>query len=133
MLILYFKPLATVTDFAICHMTLFGCRPGGEVRHFSDPDSELIIFKSDVSATYRQMPMHFLYQLLTIITVDNERCIDWCNNFGNRGAQKIWQSFMSLVMWILVFKCGLKYLKCYTDNVFSFSVAGNLNFYPPYQ
>jgi len=30
-LILYFKPLATATDFAICHVTLFGCRP---VRHF---------------------------------------------------------------------------------------------------
>jgi hypothetical protein len=32
--ILYFKLLATTTDFAICHMTLFGCRPGGEVQHF---------------------------------------------------------------------------------------------------
>ena len=39
---------------------------------------------------------------------------------------------MSLVMWILVFKCGLIHLKCYTDDVFSFSTAGNLTFYPPY-
>jgi len=108
---------------------------GSSLRSFraSDPDSELIVFMSDVSAAYRQMPMHVLYQLLTIITVDNERRVDRCNNFGNRGAQKIWQSFMSLVMWILVFKRGLKYLKCYTDDVFSFSVAGNLSFYPPYQ
>ena len=68
------------------------------------PNSELVIFKSDVAAAYHQMPMHFLYQLLTVITVDNERRVDRCNNFGNRGSQKIWQSFMSLVMWILVFK-----------------------------
>ena len=40
---------------------------------------------------------------------------------------------MSLVMWILVFKHGLKHLKCYTDDVFSFSAAGNLVFYTPYQ
>jgi hypothetical protein len=40
---------------------------------------------------------------------------------------------MSLIMWILVFKCGLKHLKCYTDNVYSFSLAGNSAFYPPYQ
>ena len=39
---------------------------------------------------------------------------------------------MSLIMWILVFKCGLKHLKCYTDDVFSFSTAGNLAFYAPY-
>ena len=39
---------------------------------------------------------------------------------------------MSLVMWILVFKRGLKHLKCYMDNVFSFSTTSNLTFYAPY-
>ena len=39
---------------------------------------------------------------------------------------------MSLVMWILVFKHGLKHLKCYTNDVFSFSAANNLMFYAPY-
>ena len=39
---------------------------------------------------------------------------------------------MSLVMWILVFKRGLKHLKCYTNDVFSFSTAGDLAFYAPY-
>ena len=76
--------------------------------------------------------LHFLYQLLTIITVNNERCIDWCNNFGNRGSQKIWQSFLSLIMWTLVFKRGFKHLKCYTNDVFSFSAAGNLAFHSSY-
>jgi hypothetical protein len=108
---------------------------GSSLRSFktTDLNSELIVFKSDVSTAYRQMPMHFLYQLLTIITVDGEHRVDRCNNFGNRGAQKIWQSFMSLVMWILVFKRGLKHLKCYTDDVYSFSLARNSAFYPPYQ
>ena len=35
-------------------------------------------------------------------------------------------------MWILVFKRGLKHLKCYTNNVFLFSTTGNLTFYAPY-
>ena len=96
------------------------------------PNAKLVIFKSDVGAAYHQMPMHFLYQLLTIITVNNECRVDCCNNFGNRGSQKIWQSFMSLVMWILVFKRGLKHLKCYMDDNFSFSTDGNLTFYSPY-
>src|ERR1700722_10148037 len=106
---------------------------GASLRSFKakDPISELEVFKSDVATTYRQMLMHFLYQLLTIITVNNERQVDHCNNFGNRGAQKIWQSFMSLLMWILVFKCGLKNLKCYTDNAYSFSRVGDSTFYEP--
>jgi len=95
-----------------------------------NPNSELVVFKSDVGAAYRQMPMHFLYQLLTIITVNSECRVDRCNNFGNRGVQKFWQSFMSLIMWILVFKRGLKHLKCYTENVYSFSVANFLSTLP---
>ena len=39
---------------------------------------------------------------------------------------------MSLIMWTLVFKWGLKHLKYYTDNIFSFSAAGNFAFYSPY-
>jgi hypothetical protein len=63
---------------------------GSSLKSFKtkDPNFELIVFKSDVGATYRQMPMHFLYQLLTIIMVDYEHCVDCYNNFGNRGAQK---------------------------------------------
>jgi hypothetical protein len=100
-------------------------------RH-TDPTSELQMFKSDVCAAYRQMPMHPLFQILTIITVNGERRVDRCNNFGNRGSQKIWQSFMSLVVWILVFKRGLKQLKCYVDDIFSFSKVDDIVFYRPY-
>ena len=76
--------------------------------------------------------MHPLYQIMMIITVNNEHHVDRCNNFGNRASQKIWQSFISLVMWILVFKCGLKRLKCYVDDKFSFSRVGDVAFYEPY-
>ena len=78
------------------------------------------------------MQMYPLFQILTIITVDNEHCVDRCNNFRNRGSQKIWQSFVSLVIWILVFEQGLDQLKCYVDDIFSFSKVGDMDFYWPY-
>jgi len=67
---------------------------GTSLRSFrrAHPTSELQMFKSDVGTAYRQMPMHPLFQILTIITVDDEHRVDRCNNFGNRGSQKIWQS-----------------------------------------
>jgi hypothetical protein len=59
---------------------------GTSLRSFKfkaeDSVSKLEIFKSDVGATYQQMPMHFLYQLFTIITVNSERQVDCCNNWG---------------------------------------------------
>jgi hypothetical protein len=39
---------------------------------------------------------------------------------------------MSLVIWILVFKRGLKQLKCYVDDIFSFSKVDDIAFYRPY-
>ena len=51
---------------------------GVSLRAFraKNPETNLVIFILDVGAAYCQMLMHFLYQLLTIITVNNERCID---------------------------------------------------------
>jgi hypothetical protein len=37
-----------------------------------------------------------------------------------------------LVMWILIFKPGLKRLKCYINDKFSFSRVGDVAFYEPY-
>ena len=93
-----------------------------------DLGSDLILFKSDIAATYCQLPMQPLYQILQIITVDRQRYIDRNNNFGGWASQIIWQLFISLVVWILVFKCGLKQVKCYINNIFSVGTAPYLVF-----
>jgi hypothetical protein len=51
---------------------------GTSLRSFKAEDSvsKLEVFKSDVGTAYRQMPMHFLYQLFTIITINSERRVD---------------------------------------------------------
>ena len=109
---------------------------GDSIRAFraSQPDglAPLILWKSDVAAAYRQIPMHPLWQIKQAVCIDNHFCIDRCNNFGGRASQKIWWSFMSLVLWIAVFKRHLRALKCYVDDNFSFSISGDLELYPPY-
>lgn len=44
----------------------------------------LVVFKSDVSQACRRLPMHPLWQLKQVITVNNSRYVDRCNNFGER-------------------------------------------------
>jgi hypothetical protein len=92
----------------------------------------LVLWKSDVAAAYRQMPMHPLWQIKQAVQINDQFSIDRCNNFGGRASQKIWWSFMSLVLWIAVFERFLHALKCYVDDNFSFSISGDLELYPPY-
>ena len=97
-----------------------------------DLDSDVVLFKSDISATYLQLPMHPLYQILQVVTINGPWYVDQDNNFRGWASQIIWQSFISLVVWILIFECGLKWVKCYIDNIFSVSMAQDLTWYPPY-
>jgi len=93
----------------------------------------LTLWKSDVAAAYRQMPMHPLWQIKQIINIGGQFSVDRCNNFGGRASQKIWWSFISLVLWIAVFKRSLRALKCYVDDHFSFCITGDLEFYNKYE
>jgi hypothetical protein len=50
------------------------------------PDSKLVLFKSDVSAAYRRLPLHPLWQIKQIVTIDDIRHVDRCTSFGGRGS-----------------------------------------------
>ena len=96
------------------------------------PNADLILYKSDVSTTYRQLLMHPLYQILQIVTVGSQRYIDRSNNFGGHASQIIWQSFMSLLIWILAFMCSIGTLKCYINDAFLVARAEDICWYEPY-
>ncbi|KAH7903895.1 hypothetical protein BJ138DRAFT_1188331 [Hygrophoropsis aurantiaca] len=97
------------------------------------PHDILMMFKSDVSAAYRRMPMHFLWQIKQVVTGPNgQRHLDRCNNFGGTGSPKVWISFICLVIWIAIFVKYIEDLKVYMDDSFSFDFDGNFQFYPPY-
>ena len=60
------------------------------------------LFKSDVSAAYRQIPMHPLWQLKQVNTFEGMRHVDCNMTFGSQSAPKIWCSFFGLVVWITI-------------------------------
>jgi hypothetical protein len=93
---------------------------------------KLELFKSDVKSAYRQMPMHPLWQIKQAVTVDGKHHIDRCNTFGNRAGGRIWDSFISLVLWIGSEVKGIHDLYGYVDDDFSWEFKNNKRFYRPY-
>lgn len=97
------------------------------------PGTKLILFKSDVSAAYRRLPLHPLWQVKQIITVDGFRHVDRCTSFGGRGSCRDYTAFMGLVLWIAIFIKLISDLFGYIDDNFGFDEEGNVLWYEPYQ
>ncbi|KIJ29249.1 hypothetical protein M422DRAFT_188756, partial [Sphaerobolus stellatus SS14] len=57
--------------------------------HFQYGQPLAYLFKSDYSEAFRRIPMHVLWQIRQIVTVDGARHIDRCLVFGNHGAPNI--------------------------------------------
>ncbi|KAI0037986.1 DNA/RNA polymerase, partial [Auriscalpium vulgare] len=98
-------------------------------RHGSIP---IWLWKSDVQQAYRRIPMHPLWQLRQIVTVNGVRRVDRCNNFGGRASAKLWCAFMSLVLWIGVNVMLIEALLAYIDDSYSFDLSAHLMYYAPY-
>lgn len=96
-------------------------------------DIPLVLFKTDVSQAYRRLPMHPLWQLRQVVTIHGFHHVDNNNNFGNRGAGRLWITFFGLVLWIAVFIKFICDLFAYVDDAFSWEFASEVMFYPPYK
>ncbi|KAF7984094.1 hypothetical protein HWV62_17672 [Athelia sp. TMB] len=101
-------------------------------RAIHGPDAVFVVFKSDVSAAYRCIPMSPLWQLFQIITIDLMRHVDHCNNFGNRGAGGLWGTFFGLVIWIAIYIRLILDLFAYVDDSYSWDLAERMRLYAPY-
>ena len=84
----------------------------------SHPTTSLVMFKSDVSAAYRRLPLHALWQIKQMATIDGIRHVDRCTSFGGRGSCRSYTAFMGLVLWIAIFIKSLADLFGYIDNNF---------------
>ena len=80
------------------------------------PDEELLIFKSDISDAYRHLPMHPLWQIKQINTIQKQRHVDRRNCFGGKGSGSLFVAFNSLVTWIGKKVCCVTDLGTYSDN-----------------
>ena len=90
------------------------------------------MFKSDVSAAYRRLPLHPLWQIKQIVTIDGIRHVDRNTSFGGRGSCRDFTAFIGLVIWIAIFIKFLTDLFGYIDDNFSFDEEGNVLWYQPY-
>ena len=64
------------------------------------PDEELVVFKSDISDAYCNLPMHPLWQIKQVNTIQKQCHIDCQNSFGGKGSGLLFISFNALVTWI---------------------------------
>ena len=97
------------------------------------PVTPLVMFKSDVAAAYRQLPLHPLWQIKQVVTIDGIRHVDHNTAFGGRGSCRGYTAFMGLVLWIAIFIKMLLDLFGYIDDNFSFEEEGRVSWYAPYQ
>jgi hypothetical protein len=95
-------------------------------------DVRLVLFKTDVSQAYRRLPVHPLWQLRQVVTINGSHHVDNNNNFGNRGAGRLWVTFFGLVLWIAVVLLLILDLFAYVDDAFSWEFANDVTYYPPY-
>jgi hypothetical protein len=93
----------------------------------------IVLFKTDVSQAYRRLPVHPLWQLRQVVSIQGSFHVDNNNNFGDRGAGRLWVTFFSLVIWIAVFVKHIHDLFAYVDDAFSWEFADRVTFYHPYQ
>jgi hypothetical protein len=96
------------------------------------PKRKLCLFKSDVKSAYRQLPVHPLWQIKQVVTIDGQRHVDRCNTIGNRGGGWNWDSVASLVNWIGTEKKKIPLLG-YVDDNFGWEFEGNKKYYKPYK
>jgi len=86
-----------------------------------------------MSQAYQHLPMHPLWQLHQIDTINNSHHVNNNNNFGNRGAGRLWITFFGLVLWIVVVIKHIEDFFAYIDDAFSWEFADSTSYYHPYK
>jgi hypothetical protein len=97
------------------------------------PDEELTLFKSDISDAYRNLPMHPLWQIKQINTIQQQRHVDCRNCFGGKGSGALFILFNSLVTWVAKNEYEILDLGTYSDDSFGVDFEKTLTYYEPYR
>jgi hypothetical protein len=108
---------------------------GASLRAFrkaNGDDVQLVMWKSDIEAAYRNLWLVKQWQAKQTVTLGDKRHVDHCNCFGNRSSYKIFLSFYCLVAWIAEYIKLIRHLKTYVDDNASFGLAGDVLYYEPY-
>ena len=90
------------------------------------PGRQVILWKSDVAKAFLNLPVHPIWQLRQMVTVDELVHIIWRLVFGNRGSPKIWCAVSGLICWISVVRLELEGTEVYMDDYFGWDFSDNL-------
>jgi hypothetical protein len=101
-------------------------------REVKGDDVELVMWKSDIEAAYRNLWLSKEWQAKQTVTVGDKRYVDHCNCFKNHSSYKVFLSFSSLVAWIAESVKQIPHLKAYVDDNTSFGLVGDILYYEPY-
>ena len=96
------------------------------------PNEKLVLFKSDILDAYRNLPMHPLWQIKQVNTIQGQRHVDRCNCFGGKGSGSLFIAFNSLVTWVGKNEYHIPDLGTYSDDSFGVELAKNMILYEPY-
>jgi hypothetical protein len=96
------------------------------------PDANLVLFKSDIAEAYRLLPVHPLWQIKQVNTIQGHRHVDRRNCFGGKGSGSLFISFNALSTWIAKNEYDLPNLATYSDDSFGIELMDNFEFYAPY-
>ena len=101
-------------------------------QHRTKPSQSWVIYKSNISEAYHLLPMHPLWQIKQIVTIDRQWDVDHNNCFGGRGSPAIYISFSSLVTWITQHVELIEDIWTYMDDSFSIDKE-NILWYHKYE
>lgn len=92
----------------------------------------LTLWKSDITHTYRLLPMSQFWQLKQVITIDEKHYVDQNLAFRSSGSPGIFISFNSLIAWITKYVKEIEYILDYVDNSSGCNLHGDTLYYEPY-
>ncbi|CAL1707907.1 unnamed protein product [Somion occarium] len=93
------------------------------------PDIPFILYKSDVSSAFLNLPAHPIWQLRQIVVVDKNMHIVRRLVFGNRASPRIWCALSGLLCWIAIHHLQISGIFVYMDNFYGWEFANDLVFF----
>ncbi|KAJ3567810.1 hypothetical protein NP233_g6124 [Leucocoprinus birnbaumii] len=102
-------------------------------KHKANPKKGIILWKSDISEAYRMIPVHPLWQIKQVNTIDDVRYIDHCNAFGGRRSGDIFIGVNSSILWAAEHVGGVEDPSAYIDDHPGLNYEGEVELYSGYQ
>jgi hypothetical protein len=104
-------------------------RSFGGALHYAqldNPGRRLILYKDDIATAFLNLPVHPIWQLRQVVSLDDVFHIVWRLIFGSRASPRVWCSVSGLICWLGIRKLEIIDLRVYMDDYYGWDFADNL-------